>query len=185
MRIPRPTGPIEAREPSQIPSSLVDVRQLDSGVDLQEAPKPVNRRSNRDFRIIQPAEMEEFNLQESIRHSQTAHKPLPPKPQVFLNNNIVEDEDESYFGDILDKYCNSDDDIPSTKHTSVSRSSRPTTASATAGLTKSALPPTPTPAISRSQGAAAPSNETARDYHSFADRSSRERNESNRSVLQM
>ncbi|CAO3575181.1 unnamed protein product [Mortierella alpina] len=98
-------------------SSLVDIRQLDSGVDLQEAPKPVNRRLNRGFRIIQPTEMDEFNLQESIRHSKSAQKPLPPQPTTFLNlnhdNDDSKDEDEdeeSYFGDILDKYCDSDED---------------------------------------------------------------------------
>ncbi|KAF9574365.1 hypothetical protein EC968_006699 [Mortierella alpina] len=102
-------------------SSLVDIRQLDSGVDLQEAPKPVNRRSNRGFRIIQPTEMDEFNLQESIRHSKTAQKPLPPHPTAFLNQDQDDnddgkdddDDEESYFGDILDKYCDSDEDPPS------------------------------------------------------------------------
>ncbi|KAF9920234.1 hypothetical protein BGZ65_011423, partial [Modicella reniformis] len=124
--------------------SLVDVRQLDSGVDLQESPRPVNRRSNRDFRIIPPDEMEimnEASLQDSIiRHSQTP----PPRrsllqqqqqqqqqqleqqtlvstvnaaqeqgPMRFDKSPILElheDEEDSYFGDILDKYCNSEDE---------------------------------------------------------------------------
>ncbi|KAF9271845.1 hypothetical protein BGZ68_003016, partial [Mortierella alpina] len=61
--------------------------------------------------------MDEFNLQESIRHSKTAQKPLPPQPTTFLSqdqddNGVKDDDDdeESYFGDILDKYCDSDED---------------------------------------------------------------------------
>ncbi|KAF9979828.1 hypothetical protein BGZ75_009180 [Mortierella antarctica] len=154
-------------------SSLVDIRQLDSGVDLQEAPKPVNRRSNRGFRIIQPTEMDEFNLQESIRHSKAAQKPLPPQPTTVLNQDQDDkdddkdddDDEESYFGDILDKYCDSDEDpasptspaskLPSWKdlHTAqpptppVSRSlnaQQTNTASRRAPTASSAPSPTPT-----------------------------------------
>ncbi|ORZ12485.1 hypothetical protein BCR41DRAFT_356164, partial [Lobosporangium transversale] len=119
-------------------SSFVDARQLDSGVDLQEPPRPVNRRSNRDFRIIPATEIEVMNessLQDSIRHSQALHRSLSQKS--FQNNkdqkdqthkqgneikksldflkssnfhDTYEDEGDSYFGDILDKYCYSDED---------------------------------------------------------------------------
>ncbi|KAG0228188.1 hypothetical protein B0O80DRAFT_421216 [Mortierella sp. GBAus27b] len=131
-----------------VASSLVDNRQLDSGVDLQESPRPVNRRSNRDFRIIPADEIEVMNettLQESIRHSQ-----LPPKKQQqqpassggaeqqqqqqqpqhqsfmrFDKSPILEleEDEDSYFGDILDKYCNNSDDesTPSTTTTTTSR----------------------------------------------------------------
>ncbi|KAF9949371.1 hypothetical protein BGZ70_001805, partial [Mortierella alpina] len=64
-----------------------------------------------------PTDMDEFNLQGSIRHSKTAQKPLPPQPTTFLNldhdkddRKDEDDDEESYFGDILDKYCDSDED---------------------------------------------------------------------------
>ncbi|KAF9179004.1 hypothetical protein BGZ50_007303 [Haplosporangium sp. Z 11] len=148
-------------------SSGVDARQLDSGVDLQEGPRPLNRRSNRDFRIIPTAEMEvvnEYNLQESIRNNQGAHKTTRNNSgeqngssrgqqeqgarystRQYVKNNMDDDGEESDFGDIFDKYYTSDEDPMS-----------PSTASPTSPFStapgwkalKSTQPPTPP--ISRS-----------------------------------
>ncbi|KAI7826570.1 hypothetical protein BC939DRAFT_446802 [Gamsiella multidivaricata] len=167
---------------ASLASSLAEARPLESGIDLQEAPRPLNRRSNRDFRVIPAAEIEvmnETNLQESIRHSKSAQKNTrqqqqQPQPQQQkdasvcgaqyqplqlqlqsgqsgskLNDKspILEvDEEESYFGDILDKYCNNSDDDPTS----------PITASPTSPFSKAPgwktfnSPQPPTPPVSRS-----------------------------------
>ncbi|KAF9135715.1 hypothetical protein BGX30_011468 [Mortierella sp. GBA39] len=101
-----------------------------SDKDLPEPPRP-NRRLNRDFRTIPPTDevetLAETKLQESIRQLPKKSSSRPPSvslthgisstrtyqepaPQL---NDVDEDDEESYFGDILDKYCNSDDDNPS------------------------------------------------------------------------
>ncbi|KAI1315737.1 hypothetical protein EDD11_000387 [Mortierella claussenii] len=194
-------------------SSLVDARQLDSGVDLQEAPRPVNRRSNRNFRIIPAAEIEVMNetsLQDSIRRSQKlqnnlghdsssasssgrrGHDTQPQdngsdkqSPQLVLLHDPedgYEDEEESYFGDILDKYCNSDEDPTSPMTAS------PTSPFSTAPGWKafqSAQPPTPpvsrsfnlhsTAAGRRERGAVSKAAAVLQDHHSSAEVTSHSR----------
>ncbi|KAG0281273.1 hypothetical protein BGZ96_001196, partial [Linnemannia gamsii] len=97
----------------------------DKDKDLPDPPRP-NRRLNRDFRIIPPDEVEtltETQLQESIRQPPRKSSSRPPsvslsqgvssrtyqEPALQLNN-VDEDDEESYFGDILGEYCNSDND---------------------------------------------------------------------------
>ncbi|KAG0308360.1 hypothetical protein BGZ98_008252, partial [Dissophora globulifera] len=120
---------------ASLASSLLDARQLDSGIDLQESPRSFNRRSNRDFRVIPETDaVSESNLHESIRQSQTpprrarqqdvfvgsvqgqASRHQERLPAVALDDN--DDIEESYFGDILDKYCNSDEEAKTSMNAS-------------------------------------------------------------------
>ncbi|KAF9436725.1 hypothetical protein BGZ76_003124 [Entomortierella beljakovae] len=112
-------------------NSFVDVRHLDSGVDIQEPPKPLNKRSNRDGRNI-PAEIEsppskpkygKSHLQKDVSNI-IVQKQLTGsglKSKAYLSED--DDDDEDYFADILDKYCNSDEEIatPTTPYSPVSK----------------------------------------------------------------
>ncbi|KAG0266700.1 hypothetical protein BGZ95_003017, partial [Linnemannia exigua] len=68
----------------------------------------------------------ETQLKESIRQLPQKSPSRPPsvsltqgtssriyQEPILQLNNVEEDDEESYFGDILDKYCNSDDEDPS------------------------------------------------------------------------
>ncbi|KAF9208789.1 hypothetical protein BGZ49_007539 [Haplosporangium sp. Z 27] len=93
-------------------SSFNDVRRLDSGIDIQEQPRPLNRLSNREIRLTQA------DNQSRQRSTQQDVSPAILQKQVTKENkspNIKllheeEQEEDSYFADILDKYCNSDED---------------------------------------------------------------------------
>ncbi|KAF9113234.1 hypothetical protein BGX27_001981 [Mortierella sp. AM989] len=125
--------------PSTTPISTRSGRShdVDSGIDLQGVPATINSRSGDNSKSTSNG----VNLDSKL--------PLPQlqipynKGRVTKNNKHAEDRghtDNSYFSDILDKYCNSDEDPTS-----------PSTASPTSPFStghgwvdfKSAQPPTP------------------------------------------
>ncbi|KAG0002264.1 hypothetical protein BGZ80_001112 [Entomortierella chlamydospora] len=105
-------------------SSLLDVRQLDSGIDIQEPPRPLSKRSNRDIRVsVADNENPQINAprnQSSQRSVQQGVSPANVQKQLTKESKSprieshINEEDDSYFADILDKYCNSDEDPIST-----------------------------------------------------------------------
>ncbi|KAF9115342.1 hypothetical protein BGX27_008223 [Mortierella sp. AM989] len=154
-------------------NSLVDVRQLDSGIDIQEPPRPPHKRSNRDNRVIQA---DNEYLQDSKRNNQSRQRsvqkevsPVVAQKQMAKESKspklIVDEEegDDNYFADILDKYCNSDDELT----LPISSSSY---ASGRKGL-QSAQPPPP---VSRSYGRDTNSSRRAAETVVAATISSRE-----------